>query len=194
MGVIKDALTALALQAGIGGEAKISIPSDDAPSPSAGHIIGFIFFAFLFLICAFGVAVEYTNLFETFPKPEHYEELDDGAKDKELLKSKSKLGKAFLSFSFSRNLRKLFWTPQKDTDYLTVLNGIRVISMAYIIFGHCHEVIAAMPVTNILTAGELVTEFYTNIVAGGFYSVDVFFFFSAFLGAYLMISKFNGKK
>lgn len=194
MGVIKDALTSLAQQAGIGGEAKIAIPSDDTPTPSAGHIIGMIFFSLLFVVCVLGVAVEYTNLFEASPKPENYEELNDGAKDKELLKSKSKIGKVFLSFSFSRNMRKLFWTPQKDDDYLTVLNGIRVISMAYIIFGHCHEVIGAMPVINIMSAGDIITEFYTEIVAGGFYSVDVFFFFSAFLGTYLMISKFYGKK
>jgi len=114
---------------------------------------------------------------------------EDGKRDRELLKSKNKIGKAFLAFSFSRNLRKMFWTPQKDDDYLTVFNGIRVISMFYIIFGHVHELYGGMPVVNPDAAGNILTSLYGNIVMGAFYSVDVFFFMSAFLGTYLLIPK-----
>jgi len=83
----------------------------------------------------------------------------------------------------------MFWATQKDDDYLTIFNGIRVISMVYIIFGHVHESIQAMPITNAEGVQNILTSFYGVFVMGAFYSVDVFFFLSAFLGAFLMIPK-----
>ena len=194
MEIIRIALGDLAAQAGIYGvKGNTHIPSEDQQPITAGNIIGFIFYGLLLLTCLFGVVVEYTDLFGR-PKCEGYEELNDNAKDKELVKSKGFIGKFFLAFSFSRNLRKTFFTPQSDKDYLSVMNGIRVLSMAYIILGHVHEILQGLPLTNILSLGSLMQTFYIVIVSGGFYSVDVFFFMSAFLGAYLMILKFDGKK
>jgi hypothetical protein len=194
MKVIVDAFGTLVAAAGIKALPILSIPSEDTPQVTTGNLIGFICFGFLFLVCLLGIAVEYTNLFDISTRPDNYEDLEDSNKDKALLKSKGTIGKIFLAFSFSRNTRKIFWAPQKDTDYLSVLNGIRVISMMYIIFGHVHEVLISMPMTNLFSAFNMQHEFYAAIISGGFYSVDVFFFISAFLGAYLMITKFQGMK
>lgn len=173
--------------------AQFIIPSDDRPGVSFGNAFGFVFFGLLFLVCLFGIVVEYTTLFGT-QFPEGYDEMNDGAKDKALVKSKNNIGKLFLSFSFSRNIRKTFWAPAGEDDNLSVFNGIRVLSMTYIILGHIHEILPILPITNGTQLQGITKSFYAVFVSGGFYSVDVFFFMSSFLGAYLMIDKFKGSK
>ena len=106
MEIIRVALGNLAAQIGIVGvKGQTDIPSDDKSPVTAGNIIGFIFYGIFLLICIFGIVVEYTDIFGR-PKCEGYEALNEGAKDKELVKSKGIIGKFFLAFSFSRNLRK----------------------------------------------------------------------------------------
>ena len=119
--------------------------------------------------------------------------IDDGKRDKALLKAKSIIGKFFLSFSFSRNLRKMFWSPQRDDDYLSIFNGLRVFSMGYIILGHVHESLPTLPLTNLFEIRDIISTYYGSFVMGAFYAVDIFFYMSAFLGTYLMITKFEGK-
>ena len=62
------------------------------------------------------MGVEYTNLFGRV----NYEGIEESKHDKALVDSKNGLGKFFLSFSFSRNLRKMFWTSQRGDDFLSV--------------------------------------------------------------------------
>jgi len=156
--------------------------------PQTNHIIGFVGFGILFFFCSiFGVLIEYVFTIGS-------DETDDSLRDKALVRSIPAWQKFFLAFSFSRNLRKMFWTPQKDNEYLSVFNGLRVISMFYIIFGHMHEGIGIIPSLNLQEVMPLVSSVYGSFVMGAFYSVDVFFYMSAFLGAYLMISKFEGKR
>ena len=190
--MIEDAITELAKSKGLPLKGKVSLPHAKPYEATTGNIIGFIFFGGLFLVCITGIIVEYTNLFGT-PNYQGIEEGDEGKKDKELVRSKSLPGRALLAFSFSRNLRKMFWAPQGKNDYLSVLNGIRVLSMAYIILGHTHESFQGPPLINPEAALELVTNLNGMIVMGAFYAVDTFFFLSAFLGAYLMIPKLKNQ-
>jgi peptidoglycan/LPS O-acetylase OafA/YrhL len=153
-----------------------------------------------------GVIAEYTVLFNK----EGDAEVDETNPEKH----KSKLGLIFLSFSITRNVRKLFWTrkPAKD-DYLTVFNGVRVLSICYVMLGHAYGSIfihsmqkktqnlkskksprPIAPVTNIINMFDYEKPWLFEIVPGGFYAVDVFFFLSAYLGAYLMLLKFYSKK
>mmetsp|Transcript_3957 Transcript_3957/g.4831 ORF Transcript_3957/g.4831 Transcript_3957/m.4831 type:complete len:182 (+) Transcript_3957:441-986(+) len=127
-----------------------------------------------------GVITEYSPLFN----------LPNASSDK-LEDNKTKLGLLFLSFSFTRNVTKIFWGPkQKEDDYLSVLNGVRVICLLYVMFGHGYSSILESPVSEIIGIERLMTPWMFSIVPGGFFAVDVFFFLSAFLGAYLMLVKF----
>ena len=66
--------------------------------------------------------------------------------------------------------------------------------MAYVVLGHTNALLGFIPIQNILSYNTFAQSFHLVFVTGGMYSVDVFFFMSAFLGAYLMILKFDGKE
>jgi len=192
--ILKDAMTALARQFELPEEAvgEAFIPNKSPVTVSGGHIVGFVGFGFIGVLCILGLFVEYTSFMGQVPHTD--EPLSDANKDKMLVASKSMPGKLFLAFSPSRNLKKMFYTPQRKDDYLSALNGIRVISMYLVILGHTNALMIAGGVINIAGVQGFVNSWWAIIIGIGFYSVDVFFFVSAFLATYLMIGKFHGKR
>lgn len=104
-------------------QAKITFPDLEPQAVGASNWIGFFFFGGLILLGFIGILVEYSNIFGVVD----YSDIPESKQDKALLESKSSLGKFFLAFSYSRNMRKMFWTSQRDDDYLTVFNGLRVL-------------------------------------------------------------------
>ena len=173
------------------GEGVVYIESDHSTTYSIGYILGFIGFSLLAITIIFGLITEFTPL---FGKIQNEGVTDDSKKDKALVASKSKLGLFFLAFSPSRNLKKLFNSPQNKDDYLSVLNGLRVISMYHIVLAHGQGLLGLTPVINIVQEQTMFNTWWAIYLGIGFYSVDVFFFISAFLASYLMISKFQGKR
>ena len=162
----------------------VQIPSSTDKEVSVGNAIGFAFFSFIVVLSAIGIITEYTNLFD---KP--------NAINPSVEKRKSKLGLVFLSFSFTRNISKIFWGPkQKPDDYLTVFNGLRVISLLVVMFGHGYSSILESPVSEIYGIQRIIEPWSFAFIPGGFFAVDIFFFLSAFLGAYLMLEKFFQKR
>lgn len=151
----------------------VEITKEASAPVTTGNILGFIFFSLLLLIVIIGVATEYTNLFN---KPDAKE----GGKVEE---NKSKLGLVFLSFSFTRNIRKIFWgPPAKEGDHLIIFNGVRVLSLLYVIFGHGYFSVLVAPNVDFEGVNRVVNPWPFSIIFGGLYAVDVFFFLSAFLG------------
>ncbi|CAI2359891.1 unnamed protein product [Moneuplotes crassus] len=188
--MVSDVVTGLAVDAGMDDlEFIVTFPNKEVAPITAGHIISFIGFSMICVCFVIGMFVEYTNLFGAIPN--EGEDTSDSLKDKNLVNSKSTLGLFFLSFSPSRNFKKMFYAPQKDDDYLSVLNGIRVISTYFVVLGHTSSGNLIGGVYNILTAEELFGTWWAILAGIGYYSVDVFFFLSAFLASYLMISKFS---
>ncbi|CAI2360959.1 unnamed protein product [Moneuplotes crassus] len=170
----------------------VHIPSKDPITVSGWQIVGFIVFGFIAILLILGLLVEYTPLMGQVPLTN--ESLSETKKDKMLVASKSLLGRSLLAFSPSRNLKKMFYTPQRGDDYLTVLNGIRVISLYFVVLGHTNTLMMMGGITNLLSAQSLMNSWWIILICIGFYSVDVFFFISAFLATYLMTSKFHGKR
>ncbi|CAI2360836.1 unnamed protein product [Moneuplotes crassus] len=194
--IVADALTKLIEKipspVPIQAEGVIHFPNKEVPTVSAGHVFGFIGFGLLGVCLILGLFVEYTSLFST--QLTFGDDMNESQQDKALIKSKTLLGKTLLAFSPARNLRKMFYTPQRDDDYLTVLNGVRVISMYMVILGHTGSIMVSAGVSNPQSNLDLLSSWWAILIGAGFYSVDTFFFISAFLATYLMIDKFHGKK
>ncbi|CAI2360759.1 unnamed protein product [Moneuplotes crassus] len=192
--ILADGVTVLARQLQLFEHARggVFIPSKDPPVVSGWHVVGFIGFGLIGIFLILGLLVEYTEFMGQIPPAD--EPLSDALQDKLLVKSKSLLGKIFLAFSPSRNLKKMFYTPQKKDDYLSALNGFRLLSLYFVVLGHTNSLMVHGGVINFTSVPSFINTWWAVLIGIGYYSVDVFFFISAFLATYLMVTKFYGKR
>lgn len=96
-------------------------------------------------------------------------------------------------FSLYTNVKKVFNTEQPPSS-IGCLNGIRTISMFWVILAHIF-IIASMAVSNkkyLLT--NFVRRFSSQAVMNGFFSVDTFFVLSGFLVMYLSLRELGRTK
>ncbi|XP_053395797.1 nose resistant to fluoxetine protein 6-like [Mercenaria mercenaria] len=94
-------------------------------------------------------------------------------------------------FSVTSNGKKLFGTTTA-VGPLACLNGLRVMSMWWVILGHTYAFIFAV-VDNLAEAAQLVQRFTFQPIMNGTYSVDSFFFLSGLLVAYLALKEIKEK-
>ncbi|XP_022092124.1 nose resistant to fluoxetine protein 6-like [Acanthaster planci] len=104
-------------------------------------------------------------------------------------KQESLLVRFFLCFAVTRNLSKLLDTRQKDTS-IGSLNGIRVISMTWVILGHTLFFSLIYYTTqNGAVVYEWSKDFGFQAILNAFFAVDSFFFLSGLLVSFLTLSR-----
>ncbi|XP_030831493.1 nose resistant to fluoxetine protein 6 [Strongylocentrotus purpuratus] len=95
-----------------------------------------------------------------------------------------------LSFALNRNLAKLLNTNPGADRTIGCLNGLRVISMAWVILGHTFFFPSQMGIIgNLPTAVGWYQTFGFQVVGNAFFSVDSFFFMSGLLLTYITLKK-----
>ena len=105
----------------------VSLPySDTDHTLSVGAIIVICLTSLILLLGIIGTIIEYFPFFEKF----------DSLPTDKVENRKTKLGLLFFSFSLKNNIQKLFEVNDKGDSNLKILNGIRVFSIIWIIFGH----------------------------------------------------------
>ena len=175
----EQAMTELVADSGLSVE--ISFEGSEGVTPKGPIIASCIFLALFIGILAFAIVVQYTYILN---------HTKYGNRKDNPVETKNRLGKFFLSFSVIRNIEKIFYTPKpKPNDYLTILNGIRFLSICWVVLGHSFLSIFMYPSTNISEIGDFVSPWWFEVIPSGVFAVDVFFFLSAFLGTYLLIPK-----
>nr|KAI8730046.1 nose resistant to fluoxetine protein 6-like; partial [Biomphalaria glabrata] len=94
------------------------------------------------------------------------------------------LGQILLSFSVFRNGSKILDTSQ-TSDSLTVIHGIRFLSISWVVLGHLHQ----NALLNTLNISEkalaVMKEGQYDVITNAFFSVDSFLTISGFLVAYI---------
>ncbi|XP_033748135.1 nose resistant to fluoxetine protein 6-like [Pecten maximus] len=91
------------------------------------------------------------------------------------------------SFSFVKNTEKLMSTSTASSP-LSSLNGMRVLSMWWVILGHNFEIpLTNSTVQNPVQAMKIGQRFSFQAVVNGTFSVDTFFFMSGVLVTYLCL-------
>ncbi|XP_047494976.1 nose resistant to fluoxetine protein 6-like [Penaeus chinensis] len=97
--------------------------------------------------------------------------------------------KYLIPFSFYTNIKKLFHLNTKRTpEVITCLNGMRVLSMVWVIYGH-QQTNTFFYTANFLEIGTLVSKLPYQMISNAYPSVDTFFFMSGFLVAYNILKE-----
>ncbi|XP_063930453.1 nose resistant to fluoxetine protein 6-like [Zophobas morio] len=91
----------------------------------------------------------------------------------------------YLAFSFITNGNKLLHTSQgKNPNQITCLNGMRFISMMWVIAGHGFVAMEQLPLINYSTIANYLNQMKTQYMLSAPIAVDTFFFLSGFLLSY----------
>ena len=143
---------------------------------------------FLIMLWILGVVVEFTSFGDHSPLSE-YEKEHMKIEDR-----KSKLGLLFYSFSPINNIKKLFTVSKKGDQSLAVLNGVRVLSIGWVVVGHSFNFILLIPTTNFINLSKIFEGTLFGLIPAGVYAVDTFFFLSGLLTCYLLTIKMYPKK
>jgi peptidoglycan/LPS O-acetylase OafA/YrhL len=103
----------------------------------------------------------------------------------------------FIGFSAYSNTVKIFSTSSIRSDSLTCINGIRFLSMTWVLFGHAYGNILITS-KNILTLldvnGPLLGNLAFEPILNAFPSVDTFFFIGACLLSYITLKELDKTK
>ena len=105
----------------------------------------------------------------------------------------------FGGFSLYTNTVKLFSTGNVRPDSLTSINGIRFLSMTWVLFSHSYsEFTGGLPVNNRFTMYDPEGPVYGRpafqAILNGFPSVDSFFFIGATLLSYITLKELDKNK
>ncbi|KAJ8021719.1 Nose resistant to fluoxetine protein 6 [Holothuria leucospilota] len=133
---------------------------------------------------------------QLYMTPEEERELaqKESAKGTKLVDKENKLGNLLTSFSVVYNCDKIL-NAKKNSSSLSCLNGIRVLSMFWVIWGHSNQ----FPVYGRLDNAEyqvdnVFSKYRYNSLVFGTYSVDSFFVLSGLLVTYLTLKELKANK
>ena len=167
------------------------VRNEEVRTLGVGHYITIGFVSFLVLSIIISTIVEIIERSKTAARKKL------GLPDEEEPRKKTCLQKYFKSFYLIENTSKLLFARSKDGDKnLEILNGIRVLSMFWVILGHTYFYAMQSALANPLIPLTLFRMFSFNLVSAGPYAVDIFFWLSGFLGVYILLGttkKKNGK-
>eukprot|EP01094_Clydonella_sp_ATCC50884_P004907 TRINITY_DN13901_c0_g1_i1.p1 TRINITY_DN13901_c0_g1~~TRINITY_DN13901_c0_g1_i1.p1 ORF type:complete len:760 (+),score=193.50 TRINITY_DN13901_c0_g1_i1:260-2281(+) len=90
-----------------------------------------------------------------------------------------------MAFSAARNTGRLIAPPPVANT--AALNGIRVLSMCWVVLGHTYVFVVTAPMLNISSLADATQNLRFHLIYGGFFAVDSFFLMSGFLVAYLFL-------
>ena len=159
------------------------------PPYSAGAIVMItICFIFVFLVLL-GTVYDYViQLFQT----------DDGMSEKAPLlattpkKKQIEINDFITAFSLLKVLPQILSTKQPPSA-ITSINGLRVMSMFWVILCHTHTWVLTVGAQNTGILRDVLSRFTFQVVSNGFFSVDSFFFLSGLLVAYLTLREMKRK-
>ena len=99
----------------------------------------------------------------------------------------------FLNFGLYANTKRLFNTDPPKGDHLSCLDGIRFLSITWVMMGHILSGMLGQgfPTSNVATLFGLFQRFEFQAVNNAFVSVDTFFLMSGCLVSYLMFKEMD---
>ncbi|XP_061188669.1 nose resistant to fluoxetine protein 6-like [Saccostrea echinata] len=105
----------------------------------------------------------------------------------------STLEKLLLSFSFYSNSKKLLST-RRSSDTLTALNGIRFLSISWVVLGHTYAFVLSNSSNGGPFVKDMLRRWTFQVIANALVAVDTFFALSGLLLAYLTLKEMDKKR
>ena len=165
----------------------VEFPNQNMSQPyEAGFWIVLSIFLVIVLFCIFGVIVGYTSIGDNRDV-----EVNEDTKIED---RKTKLALLFYSFNPIMNFQKLCTVRDDGDQRLAVLNGIRVLSIWWVIIGHTFSFVQFFPISNFMTFKNFINDSLFALIPGGLYAVDAFFFLSGFLSFYTLTTRMYPRK
>ncbi|XP_061164514.1 nose resistant to fluoxetine protein 6-like [Saccostrea echinata] len=103
------------------------------------------------------------------------------------------LGKIMLSFSAYTNGKKILGTSQPKGS-LTAVNGIRFLSMSWVILGHTLAFILGNTSNTLVYYSDFMGRVSSQVIFNALVSVDTFFVLSGLLTSYLLLKQMSKTK
>jgi hypothetical protein len=167
----------------------IAIPSEvESGGLSTGASLVIALLAFIVMLWIAGIIVQYSKIGN---KPTVQNGNNENQKIEE---KKNRCAMFFISWSPIINLQKLLYIKEGGDQSLAVLNGVRVLSICWVIVGHGFAYMTIGAVKNLSTFSLLMEGKLFGIIPGGFYAVDSFFFLSGMLTFLLLTEKLFPKR
>ncbi|CAF0840673.1 unnamed protein product [Brachionus calyciflorus] len=124
---------------------------------------------------------------KTSPDIELKQEGQEEQIEKPIEKKSSRIHQLLIGSSIYTNSIKLF-TVNESSDQLSCLNGIRFMSIAWVILGHTYS-FSSMVMDNIAYIDDLRKQFFFMMILNGILAVDTFFLLSGLLTSYLFMKE-----
>jgi hypothetical protein len=117
--------------------------------------------------------------------------------ERDLLEFKTTTGRFLLSFSFSRNFNKIFFSEEYSDKGIRIMLGLKFMAMVWIIYGKSFMgAWSFKALVNKEDIPEMSQAFLFSFVPSSWFSYTIFFFVSGFLASHFLIQKMyptNGK-
>jgi hypothetical protein len=172
-----------------GSSVSIQVPSEvESGGLSTGASLVIALLVLIVMLWIAGIIVQYTKIGN---KPTVQNGNNENLKIEE---KKNRCAMFFISWSPIINLQKLFTVKEGGDQSLAVLNGVRVLSICWVVVGHGFSFTTGGAVKNVTTATLLMNNKLFSIIPGGFYAVDSFFFLSGMLTFLLLTESLYPKR
>lgn len=178
--------------------------SNDSPNGQDGLTLGativILVLSILTLVVLFGTLVDLVVLYQYREMNQNHGEINTEIKSNyprftSDVNSDPQVWLEFLSeFSALRTLRRIFtMTEKRNTDTFKFINGIRVVSLFWVIIGH--SIAFSLSYTsNAIDVLSWTRNFFFQLVTNAVFSVDTFFVLSGFLTAILFVRQVEKRR
>jgi len=198
-GEIKGSIAPMALQLGLS-DYGVECHKAGDPLPrvewSGGKIAALILFVLLLLLMVIGTSLELQKLWRVPELASEAPARTSGSRPRLMSRASRTIKDIVGAWSLVRNIASFAKTRPHRADegaHLVALDGLRVVSTLWVILGH--TVIWPLLSVQYENAGMILpplgrlTKVWFQIVPGGYFAVDTFFWLSGFLGARTLHAK-----